>query len=116
MSDKRLAAMAADTTNQGYLGLDLSLGQSVSFTGTSAQSAVLATNKVLVYATEDCWVRWGANPVAAATPTGANASLFVKKETYLEITVPVSTYLLAVIRDSTNGTLRIWGAAVSKGI
>lgn len=41
--------------------------QAVSISTTSAQSAAITTNRVVVYATVECWFRQGSNPTALST-------------------------------------------------
>lgn len=41
--------------------------QSVSISTTSAQSTAITTNRVVVYATVECWFRQGSNPTALST-------------------------------------------------
>lgn len=43
--------------------------QRISISGTSAQSAAIPSDNVLVYATTDCFVRQGSNPTALSDGT-----------------------------------------------
>ena len=81
--------------------------QKVSFTDTSGQSSAFKTDMITVYATEDCWLRFAANPTAAANDGNS---------TFLPATLMRSYRVkrgdkLAVVRNTSNGDLHINGGA-----
>lgn len=81
--------------------------QRIAFTGTSGQSAAFITDIITVYATEDCWLRFGSDPTAVANDGDS---------TFLPATIMRSYRVkrgdkLAVIRDSASGNLHIAGGA-----
>ena len=79
--------------------------QKVSFTGTSAQSATFQekVRTIVVYATEDCWIKVGVNPTAAADD---GSSVFIPASNYRPFIVEDS-HKVAVIQDSAGGDLHI---------
>lgn len=79
--------------------------QKVSFTGTSAQSSALGgyTKIVRLFATEDCWIKMGTDPTAAAS---AATSTFVPGG-IIQYFVTKPGDKIAVIRDTTSGSLHI---------
>ena len=81
--------------------------QKVAFTDISAQSAVFKTDIVTLFATQNCWVRFGSNPTAAANDGN---SVYLAAFFYHAFSC-VPGEKLAVIRDSANGDLHIAGGA-----
>lgn len=79
--------------------------QKVSFTGTAASSnAVKANTRVVVlYATEDCWVKFGTAPTAVAND---GSSIFIPAANYRPFVVGASDKV-SVIQDSAGGDLHI---------
>jgi len=76
--------------------------QTISFTGTSAQSSALgsATNLVRLYSTEECFVAFGSNPTASSS----TVPLGPKNPEYVQVN---PGELIAAISNGTNGTLYI---------
>jgi hypothetical protein len=79
--------------------------QKVSFTGTAGSSNAFAAQvkSVVVYATEDCWVKFGANPTAVADD---GSSVFVPASNYRPFIVNAGDKLSA-IQDSAGGDIHI---------
>lgn len=80
--------------------------QKVSFTGTSAQAtnAVAVTcTVVLLYATQNCWIKFAANPTAVAND---GASVYLAAGERLALGIEPG-HKIAVIRDTTSGDLHI---------
>lgn len=119
------ATAAAQTTAQASLtsidskltapavkaSIGVTVSQSVAFTGTSAVSAVWngSTTRVVLVATADCWVLFGAGtPVAAAA---AANNIFVPAGVYGYPITITTGQKLAVIQASAAGTLCIVEAA-----
>lgn len=87
--------------------------QQVSFNATSALSSTLQSNTTLIklFATQNCWVRLtstqGHNPVAAAN----DGFSFYVPGGFIDFFGVYPGTKLAVIQDSTSGTLYILEAA-----
>lgn len=84
--------------------------QNVSTSGTSAQSSAVgaSTQYAALCCTEDCWIAIGANPTAAAD--ASNNSFFLPAKLWLPVQITPG-HKVAVIQDSTGGTLNIVEAA-----
>lgn len=83
--------------------------QKISFTGTSQQSAAVSTdtNAIELFATKDCWLTFGANPTATASPGG---SFFLAGGLFKTYGITPG-HKIAVIRNSDSGDLHIIEAA-----
>lgn len=98
----------------GFQTLTPGSSQKVDFTGTSAQSTqfYIKTSLVALYATEDCFIKIGTDPVATTDGT----SMFIPGGILLGIGL-FTTYneetvtKMAVIQASSSGTLYITEAA-----
>ncbi len=79
------------------------VSQGLAFTGASAQSTAVGETTTLVrlFATEDCFVKVGANPTAVA-----NTSMFIASGIYEYIGIKPGEKI-AAIRLTTSGTLYI---------
>ena len=74
----------------------------VSISATSAQSAVIATNRVVLYSTVACWIRQGADPTAL----GNGTDQFIPAETMMRLTDITPGNKLALIAGGA-GTVYI---------
>jgi len=81
--------------------------QRVAFTGTSAQSSAFTTNIITVYATQDCWIRFGSAPAAVANDGDAT----YLPSGFMRVYRVKIDDKLAIIRDATSGNLYIAGGA-----
>lgn len=81
------------------------ISQAVSISTTSAQSAVVDSNRAVIYSTVDCFVRPGANPTALANGTDQ----FIPANTLLRIDClsDSTTTKLAFITAAGTGTVYI---------
>jgi len=91
----------------GILTPEENAQQKVSFTDASSQSAAFKTDIITLFCTENCWVRFGSSPTAAADDGSS---------TYLPSTLMRAYRVkrgdkLAVIRDTSSGDLHINGGA-----
>ena len=91
-----------DKNSKGFQAIYIGTNQTVSITGTSAQSSAFQTGARIVrlFATQDCFVAIGSNPTATTSdcfmPSGLVQYFGVQEG-----------QKLAVIRSSSNGTLYI---------
>lgn len=94
--------MARDVLD--YQNPDYASGTSLSFTGTSAQSAAITVGggALRLAADQHCWVSIGANPTAAKDGTSILVPQFVSVDLRY-----ADGDKVAAIRDTTSGTLYI---------
>lgn len=82
--------------------LDFTNAQLVSISGSSAQSAVVNANSVILTSTTDCYYKVGSNPTASA----AAGSDLLPANTKWPLTIPYGEKI-AVIQVSASGSLAI---------
>lgn len=99
------SGMPYTETVRGFQAIIPGTCQKVSYTGTAAQSSALslATTIIQLYATTDCWVKFGSNPTAVAND---GTSLFLPGGMILYYGITPGNKL-SVIRDSTSGDLHV---------
>ena len=74
----------------------------VSISASSAQSAALLTNRVVIYSTVACWIRQGSNPTALSNGTDQ----YIPAETMMRLTDITPGNKIAFIAGSA-GTVYI---------
>lgn len=89
--------MSSDNTRK----LDLASNDVVAVSGTSAQSAAMQTNEIMLVATTACWIKFGTNPTAVAN---TDANLYLPAGIFYTIKW-VPGQKVAVIQDSAAGYL-----------
>jgi len=107
MSGKPINVGYADVNylSQSIMGIPVS-DQTVSISGTSAQSSVLSSGRVYrMISDTDCHLEFGADPEAETT----NYKLLADKEVYFLVPSysPSVSMKVAVIQSSSSGTLII---------
>jgi hypothetical protein len=75
-----------------------------SYSSTSVQSAVVATNKVRLLATTDAFIEMGEDPTAEASGAGVGTPLVAGVPEYFDI---IPGHKVAVIRSANDGILYI---------
>lgn len=97
-----MAVLAYDNNGTAMQVTGWPSAENVAFNGTSAQSSVFSPSTFLVrlVATENCRVAFGADPTALAT----SSLVLANTPEYVKAT---PGQRLAVIQDSTGGTLNI---------
>lgn len=85
--------------------------QQVTTSASNAQSVAMdaSTTIVKVFCTQDCWLAFGVNPVAAAGSVGSKAAFVMLRGGFAAyFGIPKNKgYKIAVVQDSTGGTLDI---------
>ena len=92
-----------DSINQSMFVTAGGLSQSVSISGTSAQSSAITSDSVTVYATTDCFFRSGTNPTALSDGTDD----FLPSGAKFRISGITSGQKLAFKTTSATGTVYI---------
>lgn len=107
----KMRAKVISGTRDGYQCLRPGASQRLAFTATSAQLTALggSTNMVRVFATQDCWLAFGANPTAVAND---GSSVFVPGGV-VQFFLAEPSEKIAAIRDANNGDLHVMEGAAA---
>lgn len=101
--------LAVDDNGRSVPVIRIGVTQKVSFTGTASQSSAFTSSTnpgggvVLLFATTDCWVKFGADPTATAS-AGTSAFIPAGIDRYFHYK---NGEKISVIRNATSGDLHI---------